>query len=209
MCGRYLLDIDIENLEIIYDIVNKGEVVYPGASGGLVYPTNNVPVIYQDRLGLMHWGYHLGAIKGPIINCRVETLMEKPAYIKALAKRRVLIPASAYYEWQNIGGIKKPYTISPQGHNPLSMAGVFFKSQDINKNPHYGFAVVTRPANADISSIHHRMPLLLDSKQAQQWRGQEPIRPQDLKQWLDASDSNMPIIISEGLQKNIDIIRTL
>lgn len=200
MCGRYLLDTDIEDLEEIYRIVNRGQLdhVHNGISNhthhGMVYPTNTVPVIVspegQPQVDLMGWGYQVPHVKGPIINARWETLTEKirgkSHFSEALAHRRCIVPASAYYEWQSVNGDKRPFTIgaNPTGSSGessidsklignkaqqklplLAMAGVYFKALDGS----WRFAIVTKPSTDQIAQIHDRMPFLLSSEGIARW----------------------------------------
>ncbi len=206
MCGRYLLDIDIENLESIYDIVNKGEIdaqwqLTNATSSPTIFPTNRVPVVYTERLGLMQWGYHLPSVKGAIINCRIESLMDKPFFQEALAKRRIVIPASAYYEWRTLNGPKEPYTVFSKSHATLHIAGVFFKNPESNM---WGFAVVTTPASGAIKEIHHRMPLLLSLDQLSKWRTvSNQLKPRDIVLWADQSKTSSEIEVNQGLLQKI------
>lgn len=175
MCGRYLLDTDIEELEEIYRIVNRGQLDH--IHNGLVYPTNTVPVIVcpegQRKMDLMGWGYEISHVKGPIINTRWEKLIEKKAvgsfFTEALAHRRCIIPATAYYEWRTVNGDKRPFTIKAEsferGAPQLAMAGVYYKALDST----WRFAIVTRPPTEQIAAIHDRMPLLLSSEETTQW----------------------------------------
>lgn len=201
MCGRYLLDIDIENLEVIYEIVNRGSidanwrVTNPGRS---VFPTNQVPVVLQDRMGLMQWGYHLPSVKGPIINCRIESLMEKPFYNEALALRRVVVPASAYFEWRTINGPKAPYTIGMDSGLGLPMAGVYFKEKD---GAGWAFALVTTPSCGRIATLHHRMPLLLNPEQLEIWRNRDlKLKPNHIEKWADQGAFEGFLKVTEGIQ---------
>lgn len=205
MCGRYLLDIDIENLEIIYDIVNRGSIdadwrvankpprevsfqLEDGRPSPAVFPTNSVPVVLEDRIGLMPWGYHLQRIKGPILNCRIETLMEKPFYQEAVASRRLVVPASAYYEWQTLRAPKVPFTVYPLAGETLHLAGIYFKEVDANGRAKWRFALVTTPAYGPVATIHDRMPLLLDPEQLKLWRTrQQRMTPRDLEAYIDQS----------------------
>lgn len=221
MCGRYLLDIDIENLEIIYDIVNRGSIdadwrfankpprdssflTADGSPSPAVFPTQRVPVVLEDRIGLMSWGYHLPTVKGPILNCRIETLMEKPFYQEAVASRRVVVPASAYYEWQTLRAPKVPFTVYPKSGSLLHLAGVYFKEADASGGSAWRFALITTPAYGAAATIHDRMPLLLDAPALQLWRQrQHRVTPQQLQGLFDQRERAEDLSLYRGVSLSL------
>jgi putative SOS response-associated peptidase YedK len=117
-----------------------------------------------------------------LINARSETVAEKPAFAKAFAKRRAIVPADGYYEWY-VGGApalagskskqpKQPFFITPKDRSVLAMAGLYeFWKESPDAEWLITFTILTTSATDDLGHLHDRMPLL--------------VRPDDLEAWLD------------------------
>lgn len=105
-----------------------------------------------------------------MINARLETLLEKPAFRQAVVARRCLVPANGYFEWREEGKHKQPYFIYCQKSPILLLAGLWeqWHSQAGNQ-PIESVSIITQPAQAPLSSIHHRQPLVLSSEEAEEW----------------------------------------
>lgn len=112
-----------------------------------------------------------------MINARAETAAEKPSFAKALAARRCLVPADAYYEWHTDPATKakQPYAIRPTSGEPFAFAGIYEVWRDRNAtDPDRGVvtvAIITAAATGDLATIHDRRPLALP--------------PDDFGDWLD------------------------
>uniref|UniRef100_A0ACB8EHN7 Uncharacterized protein n=1 Tax=Sphaerodactylus townsendi TaxID=933632 RepID=A0ACB8EHN7_9SAUR len=128
-------------------------------------------------------------------NCRSDTMMEKLSYKVPLVKgKRCVVLADGYYEWQQRNGQKQPYFIyfpqtvqgmfnksdiedeDPKGQRLLTMAGIF----DCWISPNggetlYSYTIITVEASKSVSSIHHRMPAILDGDEA-------------VEKWLDSAE---------------------
>jgi putative SOS response-associated peptidase YedK len=122
------------------------------------------------RWGLVpHWAKD-PAIAYRMINARSETAAEKPAFREALARRRCLIPASAFYEWQGEKPPKQPYAIYPEDHGPFAFAGVWERWGD-PEQPLETFSILTRAADEGIAWLHHRMPVVMAPERFEVWLG--------------------------------------
>lgn len=111
-----------------------------------------------------------------MINARAETVAEKPAYRDAFAKRRCLILADGFYEWQREGRSKQPFHITRNGGEPFAFAGLWTgwrdKSVADDDAPDAWLrtcTIVTTQANERIAGIHPRMPVILDPRDEQTW----------------------------------------
>ena len=136
-------------------------------------------------LGTFKWGLVPSWAKDPsvgnrMINARAEGIDTKPAYRSALARRRCLIPADAFYEWQRRTGPdgrpagKLPYAIRRRDGQPMAFAGlweVWRDPENPEADPLRTCVIVTTAANDLMAPIHDRMPVVLD--------------PGDWDQWLD------------------------
>ena len=163
-----------------------------------IAPTDQVPVVLDRstdgdrgvpvrRLEAMRWGLVPSWAKDLSIgsrqfNARVESLAEKPAFRKALERRRCLLPASGYYEWQRIEGpsaagpkgpkgraAKQAYYLTPQDGSLLAFAGLweFWRSPD--GEPVRSATIITVPAVGRMQEIHDRMPLSLPPRDWDAW----------------------------------------
>ena len=173
MCGRYLIKIDEEEIQEILtaaeDSTNEN-LDQPSFtfSGGEVYPGNIVPVIKASGVRYMTWGFpSIVSNRPPHINARSETAMNSKTFGEAMAGRRCVVPASAYFEWKQTGKKhKEKYEFTLPGRVPLYMAGIY--STDGR------FAILTRDAAPAIMQIHDRMPVILPKSLIDVWLKQSP-----------------------------------
>jgi putative SOS response-associated peptidase YedK len=126
----------------------------------------------------MSWGLIPAWVKDPrkftlLINARAETVQEKPAFKNAIRRRRCLIPADGYYEWQTSGQRKRPYFIHRGDGRPTGLAGVAETWIGPNGEELDTVAIVTATASADLAVLHHRVPVT--------------IGPGDFERWLDCN----------------------
>ena len=100
------------------------------------------------------------------INARADTILQKPAYRKAFERRRCIVPADGFYEWQAIEGTKQkqPWFIHRRDGEPLAFAGLWERWNDMRS-----FAIVTTDANDLLAPIHHRMPVVLPESEWERW----------------------------------------
>jgi putative SOS response-associated peptidase YedK len=154
-----------------------------------------VPVIIANsprRIVLMRWGLIPHWAKDEktaykMINARVETLTQRPAFRGLLSHHRCLVPASGFYEWQGEGRDKTPYYIHPEGQPYLAFAGLY----DVWMNPRgeelYTFTVITTEADPFMARLHHRMPVVLDRDLEDDWLDPEITSPSEVLGMLERS----------------------
>lgn len=129
----------------------------------------------------MRWSFLPAWVKDPrnftvLINARAETVQDKPAFKNAIRRRRCLIPADGYYEWQNRGERKQPYFIYPRSGGPIGFAGLAETWMGPNGEEVDTVAIITAEASTGMSVLHHRVPVT--------------IAPEHFDRWLDCrSDS--------------------
>ena len=129
----------------------------------------------------MRWGLVPSWAKDPsigsrLINARMETVTEKPAFRRAFAKRRCLLPADGYYEWYGAErGKKQPFYITRRDGRPLAMAGLyeFWRAPDADPEDRDAWlvtcTVLTTTAEDDVGRIHDRMPLMVPPDRWAEW----------------------------------------
>jgi putative SOS response-associated peptidase YedK len=170
MCGRYRLSRRKQIIEEHFDAVSGDEDWSPRYN---IAPTQSVPVIRQNpkepirELSIMRWGLiplwapdSSGSAK--MINARSETVAAKPAFRDALKSRRCLIPADGFYEWLRAAKIKQPYCFEVNDGELFAFAGLWDRWKDPRGIWIKSCSILTTTANAVTSSIHDRMPVILD-----------------------------------------------
>ena len=163
MCGRYYVDDDTarEIEKVIRDLDKK--LVMERKTD--IHPSDKAVVInlQKEQLSaeLMRWGFPGYQGKGLLINARTETILEKPTFRESVLNRRCIIPAKGFYEWNQ----KKEKNVFYHEYRPvLWMAGCFREIQGEKR-----FVILTTQANASVACVHHRMPLILDTADIENW----------------------------------------
>ncbi len=190
MCGRYSVVLDEAKLRKQF----TKDLAKP--TGGLptnynMAPTQSGLVITDaapDRLSSFRWGLvpfwakdlKIGA---RMINARSEGIEDKPSFRKPIRERRCLVVGDSFYEWRRHDGGKTPYRILPADDGLLVMAGIWEEWRGKGEDePVFTYSVITGAPNAEMKSIHDRMPMLLtDGEQQSAWLD----RDADLEQVLD------------------------
>jgi putative SOS response-associated peptidase YedK len=132
----------------------------------------------------LHWGLIPSwskdrGIGNRLINARAETLAEKPSFRAAYRKRRCLIPATGFYEWHRTESGKQPYHIHYPDNRLFAFAGLWEHWENETETV-YSCTIVTTSANAEIASIHDRMPVI--------------IRPEQYLDWLDKKSEAVNVL---------------
>jgi putative SOS response-associated peptidase YedK len=161
MCGRYVITKPVSKT---LDLV-KTNIKVEDTDNFNAHPSQKLPVIksYTNGKALenLEWGLIPSWAKDkkdfkPLINARVETLVEKISFKKLIQTSRCLVVADGYYEWKRIEKEKVPYFFQREDNDLIFFAGIF---QD-NK-----FCIITREASNEIKEIHSREPLIINKSQ--------------------------------------------
>ena len=143
-----------------------------------VAPTHQIPAIVsqgeETLMAAFSWGLVPGWAKDPaigsrMINARSETAAEKPSFRTALGKRRCIVPADGWYEWQGSPGKKTPFYFSASNEEVLGLAGIYESWKQPDGQILWSAAILTQQARPDFSFIHDRMPVLLTPDMQQSW----------------------------------------
>ena len=157
MCGRFLLNTSLEDLQEYYNIVR--EVQYNNEhkySKGEIFPANASIVLYNNELKALSWGF---PTKDKLmINGRCETIFERPMFSYAMENSRCLIPVNSFYEWKN----GEKHSISIKTMPIFSLGGIVKRFVMKDGTFEDRFLILTTEANEEIKSLHHRMPLIID-----------------------------------------------
>jgi putative SOS response-associated peptidase YedK len=179
MCGRFTLRTPLGQLveQFLAEPIPQLQL----AIRYNVAPTQSVPVVRLDvgkrQLTTMHWGLIPSWAKDPkigysTINARADTVATKPAFRAALKKRRCLVIADGYYEWQKQGSIKQPFLYEVDGGRPFAFAGLWeqwWGADHQAETPLESCTIITTDANDLARQIHDRMPVLLDECDYAAW----------------------------------------
>jgi putative SOS response-associated peptidase YedK len=190
MCGRYVVAYDPQTLVSGFSVTRA--VPFPKRWN--VAPQSMVPVVHETKGGervaeLMRWGLlpHWAtdpALAARLNNARAEGVAEKPSFRQALRRRRCLLPASGFYEWQATPSGKQPWYITPADRPLLAMAGLFeaWRAPGSPADAEWLLTccVITTRANALMAPVHDRMPVLLAPEHWASWLARDRQDPADV-----------------------------
>jgi putative SOS response-associated peptidase YedK len=174
MCGRYTLTTSVDVLAEEFEITSLLPEV-PARYN--VAPTQEVAAVLVDdderHLEMLKWGLIPSWADDPsmgsrMINARSETAAEKPSFRGAFKKRRCLIVADGFYEWQKVNGGKQPYYIRMEDGSPFAFAGLW-ESWDKYGEEIRSCTILTTEANHLVGEVHHRMPVILPPENYEVW----------------------------------------
>ncbi len=174
MCGRFVV---VASLEEIVDEFGLQECAGAVRRSYNVAPGSDVPVILHDvrpRLDAFRWGLVPFWAKDPsigarMINARAETVAEKPSFRTAFRKRRCLVVANGYYEWQKGHRKKIPYYIHYRSGQPFGFAGIYDTWGSPGREVIHSCAIITTSPNDRLKEIHDRMPAIVEKKDRALW----------------------------------------
>ncbi|MDO5720408.1 MAG: SOS response-associated peptidase [Actinomycetaceae bacterium] len=179
MCGRYGIWASQRELVTLFDIALTIGDNHPTWNAA---PSQELPVVLERadqgrRLQHLTWGlvpHWAHDAKRPMINARSETLTEKPSFKEAARRRRCLIPANGYYEWQEEDGSKQPWFLSAGDDDPvMGFAGIYdaWRDPEATENDQWrrSFAIITRSAPDALGHIHDRSPVVVPPDMWSDW----------------------------------------
>jgi len=173
MCGRFALVEPVPEIARLFGIAVRDLDDWLEAPARYnIAPQTPVVVVRaaEDRTrqgAVVRWGLvpswaEDASIGARMFNARLEGVRERPAYRGAYARRRCLVPASGFYEWQRGGGVRQPFAFRAPDDRPLALAGLW----EVNRRALAGgrlesVSVITTQARGAVASLHDRMPLVL------------------------------------------------
>ena len=230
MCGRYASSRQPDDLIEEFEVV-ESRIPAPLPADYNVAPTKEVYAIVerppsresdeppQRQLRVLTWGLVPSWAKDPsignrMINARMETVAEKPAYRKAFATRRALLPADGYFEWYptsqtNAKGkpVKQPFFIRPKDGGVLAMAGLYeiwrdpTRAEDDPARFRWTCTVLTTQAEDSLGHIHDRMPLMVERDRWHEWL--DPTHPGDTSLLVPAAPGRLEAYAVSTLVSNV------
>jgi putative SOS response-associated peptidase YedK len=184
MCGLYSFKSAPEEARSLFKYLEQP--IFPPRQ--YVAPGGPMAIVRQGidgerHFGLVRWGFVPSWAKEiqpgkPLINARSETILEKPSFKNAIRRRRCLIPANGFYEWEgDIPGKKKPWHIHRPDHGLMAFAGIWEHWMGSDGSELETAAIITTVANALVETIHPRSPVV--------------IHAEDFETWLDVKSEDM------------------
>jgi putative SOS response-associated peptidase YedK len=188
MCGRYASILTPELIAQVFGTVNPLPNLQPTWN---MAPTKDAPVVIrhpetgQRHLVTLRWGLvpyftkELKRARKPI-NARCETVATSGMFRAALAYRRCLVPAAAYYEWRDDPDGKTPFAVARMDGDPVAFAGIWEEWQSPEGEVLRTFATMTTEANRQLSAIQDRMPVIVERDDWPLWLGEADGDPRTL-----------------------------
>ena len=191
MCGRYAAAREAGEVADWFEVEQLPVTELPRRYN--VTPTSEAYIVVDDdgvrALQIARWGlipsWSKDATRASrMINARSESVAEKPAFRAAFRRRRCLVPADGYYEWQapEIGGVKQPFFIHRGDGGQLAFAGLF-EDWVGPHGPVRSFCVLTQDAVPSLSTIHDRMPVI--------------VQPDAWQRWIDPNSPGVPALLED------------
>lgn len=174
MCGRYTLKSSAHAVATLCNVPDAS----PLKPRFNIAPTQLVPVVRTARGGrelvMLRWGLIPSWAKDPkiahtLINARSETAATKPSFRTAMKRRRCLLPADGFYEWEKVGKQKLPRHIRLKSDEPFAFAGLWESWKPPEGEPVETCTILTTSANEVVAPYHERMPVILPPAHFDAW----------------------------------------
>lgn len=189
MCGRFTLRSKASDVAKTFNLLDVPELPLRYN----IAPTQAVPIVRlgddgNRSLALAHWGLIPSwaddpAIGNRMINARADTVATKPSFRTAFKKRRCLLVADGFYEWQKTDGKKQPYYIRLKDGSPFGFAGLWERWERDGRAIE-SCAIITTDANELMEPIHNRMPVIIPPSAYDLWLDQAVQEPERLQPLL-------------------------
>ena len=194
MCGRFTQRLSWAELHELMDLIGPPRNLRPRYN---VAPSQDVAVVRATdggrSLSMLRWGLIPAWAKDPaigyrLINARSETVAEKPSFRSAYRRRRCLIPADGFYEWQRLGKIRQPWLFGLRDGAPFAFAGLWERwtvpegaaltgslAELGAGDPVETCTILTTAANETVAPVHGRMPVMLPRDACDPWLAGEDV----------------------------------
>lgn len=180
MCGRFTYRLTWREIHDLYRLTAPASPARNLQARYNICPTTTIDAVVEHdavcELVPMRWGLVPSWWKKKLketpstFNARAETVAEKPMFRAAFKRRRCLIPASGYYEWQGTPAGKQPYYFTARDGSPLTIAGLWDEWKDTETGePLKSCTMIITAANTMVAKVHDRMPVLLGPKDFEAW----------------------------------------
>ncbi len=184
MCGRFTLTMDPYHLQQAFPWAEIPVDLSPRYNIAPSQMVAAIPNTGENKVSMFKWGLIPAWAKDPaigdrMINARAESLADKPSFRNAYKRRRCLILADGFYEWQQnpAGKGKQPVFIHLNSSKPFAFAGLWEIWKPKEGSEIRSCTIITTEPNSLISQIHNRMPVILNSEFYQRWLSPDELAP--------------------------------
>ncbi len=191
MCGRFTLSISAGQLELAFPWATPPAQLEPRYNIAPGQPVAVIPNDGRQQVDFFNWGLIPFWAKHPrigyrMINARAETAADKPAFRAAFRRRRCLVLANGFFEWQAVPGRRNkiPTLIQLQSGEPFAFAGLWETWQSPDGSVVLSCTIITTEPNELMAPIHDRMPVILPPEAYQQWIDPNELPPAQLQSLL-------------------------
>ncbi|MGO3212918.1 MAG: SOS response-associated peptidase [Ruoffia tabacinasalis] len=166
MCGQYSF---LENKKALLDRY-EGTVLdanLPADEIEVYYPSqNNLILLPNNKFYAFKWGFTPSFAKRPLINARLESILEKQTFIEPFKRKRCLIPATSFYEFKEVDSQEKKerWQIAVTDLDIFSIAGICERYDNEDGSSTLTYSMLTKDSVGQMADIHHRVPVILDKK---------------------------------------------
>ncbi len=182
MCGRFVLKSDNAQIAQMFDLAKVPLLVARfniAPSQPIMAVRRSLNSVERREATELQWGLIPSWAKDKsigirLINARSETLAEKPSFREAFRHRRCLIPADGYYEWGISVRGKQPHFIHRRDNGCFAMAALWERWRSAEGDLLESTTLLTTAANAELSTLHSRMPVILEPSTYETWLKQNP-----------------------------------
>ena len=225
MCGRYTLAKNLAELAAYFAaktgrVGEDGNPLWDWEPNYNIAPGTVVPVIAYDgrkerKVVPMRWGLHPHWKKQPpegrpMFNARVETAAEKPSFRTPMRRRRAIIPATGWYEWEGLEKPKTPYYIHEDDQELFAFAGLWDQWRVDEGITLLSATILTTSAVGQLKHLHHRMPVRLPKNQWNNWLDWDVPADAVLGTMLESEDLDFYDVgrdVGSGRASGVDLIR--
>jgi putative SOS response-associated peptidase YedK len=174
MCGRYAITTAPQAMRRLFAYANEPD--FPPRYN--ISPTQPIPIVRlvdgQRFLALVRWGLIPSWVKDPrefslLFNARGDSVLDKPAFRAAMRRRRCLVPADGFYEWQQDGARKRPHFVRLRDGGPMAFAGLWETWMGPNGEELESAVIITTDANRLLRPVHERMPVIVPPEAFDLW----------------------------------------
>lgn len=193
MCGRYVVRFSKRAFQETFNVQPPlfdftSYNLAPMQQAAMIWAPEGQREAVQARWSLLpKWVKDPLDFKASMFNARAETLLEKASFKRPLKSQRCLIPASGFYEWKKVGSEKQPYYIHAKDDAPLAFAGLWDHWEKDGRSV-LSFTIITTTPNELMSSLHDRMPAILEPDAFSEWLDPQIDGPELLELLKPASD---------------------
>ena len=201
MCGRFLLISSTDEIAQTFGVDTHANI--PERYN--IAPTQPVLIVRQSERGSrglasVEWGLVPEWAKelrrdNPMINARVETVVEKPSFRSPMKRTRCLVPSNGWYEWKASGGAKQPWLLETISNAPFAFAGIWTTWHGTDGESWLEtMAILTAPATGPLRAVHGRRPLVVRRDQYDAWMTPHDPLPRDFIEhfnWVEETEFKM------------------